>query len=65
MDYATTWVRQAAAGGIAHWVEETGTLPPGEERLRDRLTALGSDPSDSVRDAAAETLRALDDCRNN
>ncbi|MEV7342247.1 HEAT repeat domain-containing protein [Streptomyces sp. NPDC093544] len=62
---ANTWVRQAAAEGIAHWVEETGTLPPDEEQLRDRLTALGSDPFDSVREAAAKTLRALDDCRNN
>ncbi|MET7703137.1 HEAT repeat domain-containing protein [Streptomyces sp. NPDC005485] len=58
-------VRQAAAEGIAHWVEETGTLPPGEERLRDRLTALDSDPFESVRQAATEALRALDDCRNN
>ncbi|WP_105972376.1 HEAT repeat domain-containing protein [Streptomyces geranii] len=65
LDDAHPWVRQAAAEGITHWVEETGTLPPGEERLRDRLTALESDPDDFVREAAAEALRALDDCRNN
>jgi len=59
------WVRQAAAVGIGHWVEETGTLPPDEERLRERLTALDSDRFDSVREAAAETLRVLDNCRNN
>ncbi|ANS62386.1 hypothetical protein SLINC_0162 [Streptomyces lincolnensis] len=65
LDDVDWWVRQAAAKGIAHWVEETGTLPPGEERLRDRLTALDADPIDSVREAAAEALRALDGCRNN
>ncbi|MGQ4388815.1 HEAT repeat domain-containing protein [Streptomyces sp. SAS_270] len=65
LDDVDTSVRQAAAEGIAHWVEETGTLPPGEERLRDRLTALDSDPFESVRQAAAEALRALDGCRNN
>jgi HEAT repeat protein len=65
LDDANTGVRQAAVQGITHWVEETGTLPSGEEWLRDRLTALDSDPSDFVREAAAQTLRALDDCRNN
>lgn len=65
LDDANTWVRQAAAEGIAHWVEDAGTLPPGDERLRDRLTALDSDPCDFVRAAAADALRALDDCRNN
>lgn len=64
LDDAERWVRQAAAEGIAHWVEEAGTLPPGEERLRDRLTALDSDPCDFVRAAAAEALRALDNCRS-
>lgn len=59
LDDEHAWVRQAAVEGIAHWVEETGTLPPGEERLRDRLTALGSDPYGPVRDAAVETLRVL------
>ncbi|MFD9326197.1 HEAT repeat domain-containing protein [Streptomyces sp. NPDC060065] len=59
LDDTDWWVRKAAAEGITHWMQETGTLPPDEERLRDRLTALGSDPSDSVREAAAETLRAL------
>ncbi|MYT10649.1 MULTISPECIES: HEAT repeat domain-containing protein [Streptomyces] len=61
LDDENTWVRKTAAEGIAHWVEETGTLPPGEERLRDRLTALDSDPSEFVREAAAQALRALDD----
>jgi HEAT repeat protein len=65
LDDVDTSVHQAAARGITHWVGETGKLPPGEERLRDRLTALGSAPAASVREAAAETLRALDDCRNN
>ncbi|MEV0227529.1 HEAT repeat domain-containing protein [Streptomyces sp. NPDC050704] len=65
LDDVDTGVRQAAAKGIAHWVKETGTLPPDEERLRDRLTALDSDPFDYIREAAAEALRALDDCRNN
>ncbi|GAA1933593.1 hypothetical protein GCM10009837_69280 [Streptomyces durmitorensis] len=65
LDDVDMWVRQAAVEGIAHWAEVTGTLPPGEERLRDQLTALDSDPSDSVRGAAAEALRALDGCRNN
>lgn len=65
LDDGHMWVRQAAAEGIAHWVEETGTLPLGEERLRDRLTALDSDPCGFVREAAAGALRALDDCRNN
>lgn len=64
LDDGHAWVRQAAAEGIAHWVEQTGTCPTGEERLRERLTALESDPFDSVREAAAETLRALDACRN-
>ncbi|MEV7074402.1 HEAT repeat domain-containing protein [Streptomyces sp. NPDC093990] len=65
LDDADIWVRKVAVEGIAHWVEETGTLPPGEERLRHRLTALDEDPSDFVREAAAEALRALDDRRNN
>ncbi|WP_053846586.1 HEAT repeat domain-containing protein [Streptomyces sp. NRRL B-24085] len=64
LDDVDMWVRKVAAEGIAHWVEETGTLPPGEEHLRDRLTALDADPSDFVREAAAEALRALDRCRN-
>ncbi|MEU6676642.1 HEAT repeat domain-containing protein [Streptomyces sp. NPDC046925] len=64
LDDGNLWVRQAAAEAIAHWVEETGTLPAGEERLRERLAALDSDPSAHVREAAAEALRALDDCRN-
>ncbi|MES5823087.1 HEAT repeat domain-containing protein [Streptomyces sp. RG80] len=64
LDDVDNWVRRAAVEGIAHWVEETGMLPPGEERLRERLAALGSDPSDVVREAVAETLRVLDDCRN-
>ncbi|MEV6756861.1 HEAT repeat domain-containing protein [Streptomyces sp. NPDC051214] len=65
LDDAHMWVRQAAAEGIAHWVEVAGTLPPGEERLRDQLSALDSDPCQFVRAAAADALRALDDCRNN
>ncbi|MFD3925360.1 HEAT repeat domain-containing protein [Streptomyces sp. NPDC058614] len=65
LDDTNLSVRQAAAEGLAHWVEETGTLPPDEERLRDRLTAIASDSSDFVREAAAQALRALDDCRNN
>ncbi|MEV8319386.1 HEAT repeat domain-containing protein [Streptomyces sp. NPDC059900] len=65
LDDADWWVHQAAAEGIAHWVEEMGVLPPGEEQLRERLTALASEPFDSVREAAAEALRALDACRNN
>lgn len=64
LDDPDWWVRRAAVKGIAHWVEETGMLPPGEERLRDRLTALESDPSNPVREAAAQTLRVLDDRRN-
>ncbi|NNN30638.1 hypothetical protein HLK59_09720 [Streptomyces sp. S3(2020)] len=60
LDDADALVRQAAAEGITHWLEETGTFPPGQGRLRDRLTALGSDPFESVRKAAADTLRALD-----
>ncbi|MFF7936687.1 HEAT repeat domain-containing protein [Streptomyces sp. NPDC007940] len=64
LDDEDWWVRKAAAEGIAHWVEETGMLPPGEERLRDRLAALESAPFASVREAAAETLRALDGCRS-
>ncbi|MFJ6086821.1 HEAT repeat domain-containing protein [Streptomyces sp. NPDC092369] len=58
-------VCQAAAEGLAHWVEETGTLPPDEEYVRDRLTAMASDSSEFVRGTAAKALRALDDCRNN
>lgn len=64
LDDADWWVRRAAAEGIAHWVEVTGTLPAGEERLRERLIALDSDPFECVREAAAATLSALDDCRN-
>ncbi|MFF1714268.1 HEAT repeat domain-containing protein [Streptomyces sp. NPDC058268] len=65
LDDGDNWVRRAAAEGIAHWVEETGTLPAGQERLlRARLTALDSDPWDSVREAAAEALRALNEVRN-
>ncbi|MDH6521512.1 HEAT repeat protein [Streptomyces sp. SAI-135] len=60
LDDVDTWVRKTAAEGIAHWVEETGTLPPDQERLHDRLTALDADPSDYVREAAAEALRALE-----
>ncbi|HET6857753.1 MAG TPA: HEAT repeat domain-containing protein [Streptomyces sp.] len=64
LDDGDPWVRRVAVKGIGHWVEETGTLPPGVERLRDRLTALNSDPSALLRKAAAEALRALDDCRS-
>ncbi|MCW8382190.1 HEAT repeat domain-containing protein [Streptomyces justiciae] len=64
LDDVDGWVRRAAAQGIAHWMKETGLFPPGKERLRDRLTALESDPSDAVREAAAEAVRALDDCQN-
>ncbi|MGW7081461.1 HEAT repeat domain-containing protein [Streptomyces sp. NPDC054866] len=65
LDDGDMWVRQTAAEGIAHWVEERGTPPTGQERLRERLAALDLDPSDSVREAAAATLRALDESRNN
>ncbi|MEU6002031.1 HEAT repeat domain-containing protein [Streptomyces sp. NPDC047197] len=65
LDDEHAWVRQAAAEGVAHWVEEGGTLPPGQERLRERLTALDLDPFDYVREAAAKALRALDAGRNN
>ncbi|OPG03664.1 hypothetical protein B1R27_27985 [Streptomyces sp. GKU 895] len=64
LDDADGWVRRTAARGIAHWVKETHTIPPGAERLRDLLTALEPDPAGFVREAAAEALRALDDCQN-
>jgi len=64
LDDADGWARRAAVQGIAHWVKETHTIPPGAERLRGLLTTLESDPADFVREAAAEALRALDDCRN-
>ncbi|MDH6553803.1 HEAT repeat protein [Streptomyces sp. SAI-208] len=65
LDDVDAWVRKTAAEGIAHWVEETRTPLRGEERLRDRLTVLHSDPSDYVREAAAEALRALEHHQKN
>ncbi|MGW3288590.1 HEAT repeat domain-containing protein [Streptomyces sp. NPDC001002] len=64
LDDTDRWVSRTAAKGLAHWVEETGTLPPDEERVRDRLTALASDDADPVREAATEALRVLDDHQN-
>ncbi|MGW6055341.1 HEAT repeat domain-containing protein [Streptomyces sp. NPDC055189] len=65
LDDVDMWVRRAAAEAIAHWVAERGTLPTDAERLHDRLTALASDPFDAVREAAAHTLRALEEGRTN
>ncbi|MGW5733097.1 MULTISPECIES: HEAT repeat domain-containing protein [Streptomyces] len=64
LDDAHMWVRRVAAKGVAHWVGETGLRPSDEEQLRERLAALVADPSDYVREAAAEALRALDEVRH-
>ncbi|MET8825687.1 HEAT repeat domain-containing protein [Streptomyces sp. NPDC004610] len=56
-------VREAAAEGLAHTVARTRTPPPDADRVRERLTGLGSDASPGVRAAAGAALRALDDCR--
>ncbi|MEU0203461.1 MULTISPECIES: HEAT repeat domain-containing protein [unclassified Streptomyces] len=53
-------VRYQAVLGLTRWVEATGTLPPGSEAARVRLTALTEDASLRVRRAAAELVEALD-----
>ncbi|WP_217207024.1 HEAT repeat domain-containing protein [Streptomyces sp. AC550_RSS872] len=58
-------VRFHATEGLAHWLADTRTRPPDQERLRARLSALASDDSETApaRAAADEALRALDDRR--
>ncbi|CAL9326943.1 HEAT repeat domain-containing protein [Streptomyces sp. SudanB52_2052] len=53
-------VRYQAVLGLTRWVEATGSLPPGGEEARARLTALTTDASLRVRQAAAGLIEALD-----
>ncbi|MFJ4783704.1 hypothetical protein [Streptomyces sp. NPDC088794] len=64
LDDTDRWVSMAAAAGLAHSVQETGTLPVDEERVRARLAVLASDPAGPVREAATEAIRVLEDHRN-
>ncbi len=65
LDDPVATVRFHATEGLAHWLADTGTRPQADARLRARLTALASDDSESTatRAAAADALRALDECR--
>ncbi|MFJ5265133.1 HEAT repeat domain-containing protein [Streptomyces sp. NPDC088387] len=63
MDHPDSRIRNSATKGLAHWLEVTGTLPPDEDGLRERLAALSSDEVYYVRNAAAEALQALDGLR--
>ncbi|MEU0386630.1 hypothetical protein [Streptomyces chartreusis] len=52
-------VRHEAVLGLGRWVAAAGPLPPGSEGAHRRLTALTTDASPRLRQAATSLLEAL------